>query len=304
MLSTLWWSAGVGPAEAQSDCAERFFQQGVNALDAFRFGEARDFLRRSLECDANSGTAFNLAVAYRGTGEMTKARALYVRLLESEFGSLSRAERGEIRQLLRDTEAAIATLEVTIDGPEEAEVRVDGERVAMVPANEPHRQELDPGTHRLALVAPGFIPEELRIDLEPGEERAMDFELVEDPEARLATLLLEADDPDATIEIVGHGTGIGRLERELEPGTYQVRISNESASRESTVELEPGVDLRVQLELPSGSGVLASPFFWIGTAVVVAGLVVGGVFLFGGGSTQDPVEDEFFGVIETLGASP
>jgi hypothetical protein len=289
----------VGHAQSRDEReARRLFEEANAALESGRFSVARDLLRRSLDLAPNAASAFNLGVALRGTGETRAAVQVFEELLGGERGEISDGQRREVRRLLRETRAEIAALHIHVEGAETIEVRVDGERIGEAGDGETLTHQVDPGEHVVTATAPRRQTEERRVELERGGSRRLSLALQMSADARLGTLVVEAVDPDDVLEIVGVARGTGSLSRDLEPGTYDVVVSGPAGRRESTVDLEAGTTLRVRLEVDSG-GVLASPWLWTGVGLVVAGLVVGGLFLFVE-TEEAPVSDPVYGVITTL----
>jgi hypothetical protein len=280
--------------------ARELFDQANQALGTGRFAEARDLLRESLALAPNVGSAFNLAVALRGTGEILEAVRVFDALLGGEHGALSRDQRSEAERLLRATRGEIAVLHVSASGAERIEIRIDGTRVGDVGPGDRLEHQVDPGEHVVTASAPRRETAEAPVTLDRGGSRRVELALEPSADARLGTLVVEASDPDDVLEIVGVARGTGTLRRELVPGAYEVIVDGPSGRRESEVELDAGDMLRVRLAAES-SGVLASPWFWGGVAVVVIGLAVGGVLLFG--ESEDPaVTDPVYGIVTTLRA--
>lgn len=279
--------------------ARRLFQEAAGALEGGRFAEARDLLRRSIELSPNVGSAFNLGVALRGTGEVRGAVRIFEALLEEEYGTISGTQVREVRRLLRQTRAEIAVLHIEGTGAEAIVIRVDGEQVAEVEDGESVAHEVDPGDHVVTAWAPRHGTEERRVHLDRGGSRRLQIGLEMTADARLGTLVVEGVDDDDILEIVDVGRGTGVLSRDLEPGSYEVIVAGPGGRRESTVDLEAGTTLRVRLDVDSGGGVASSPWFWTGVGLVVVGLVVGTALLLVE-TEGDPVTDPVYGVVTTL----
>ena len=97
--------------------ARALFERAAERLRAGQFAEARDLLNQSLALASKPATAFNLSVAYRGTGESMRAAELLRRLRGGELGELEPEQRKEVLALLRAVEAEIGTLEVRRAAP-------------------------------------------------------------------------------------------------------------------------------------------------------------------------------------------
>jgi len=165
-------------AEAQADVADvqQTFEAGTAALRAGRFHEARDLLREAHHSARAVGTAFNLAVALRGTGEVVECASLFGRLLEGEFGDLTQAVDGQARALRRECGAASASLSIRVN--RSADVLVDGESVGLLPPDTARELRLDPGAHVVTAAHRGFVTAQERVELARGGRAEVSLELV------------------------------------------------------------------------------------------------------------------------------
>ena len=290
----------AAPARAQSpeQEARELFQEANAALETGRFAEARDLLRRSIELTPNPASAFNLAVALRGTGETIASVATFDRLLEGEYGRLSSAQRREAERLRHETRAEIAVLHISATGADAIELRVDGQRVGTAAAGEVVEHRVDPGTRVVTASAPRRETAERRVDLPRGGSLRVAFELEPTADALVGTLVVEAVHPDDVLEIVGVGRGTDVLRRELEPGSYTVIADGPAGRRESTVDLEAGTTLRVRLE-PADTGIFESPFLWLSAGLLVAAALTAAILLLDD-REQAPTRDPVYGLVVTL----
>lgn len=281
-------TSAVPSARAEPD-ARTLFEQGRAALTTGRFAEARDLFRRALVLLPKPGSAFNLAVALRGTGEAKEAVATLEALLGGAYGELDRARRAEAEALRAQAQADLASIRVTLESPVPARVRLDGREV-LLPAD--GRLVVDAGTYALEATAPGHHTAEARAEVARGG--TADVRLVLAPVRLTATLILEGE-PEDRLRVVGVAEGRGRLERALDPGTYQLEADGPAGLRTTEAQLLAGQTLRVQLvpeERPW-------PWLWIGLggAALVAGTIAAVVVASG---SPDPITDPTYGVIQTL----
>jgi serine/threonine protein kinase len=146
------------PAIAGEDeaLARRWFDEGRHALSTGRFAEARDLFRQSLEKVPKVGSAFNLAVALRGTGESMAAVAVLDRLLAKELGPLQKAQREEAEALRRQTQAEIGVVLLRDPSPPNLNLKLDGIEVTPDPSG---AILVDAGSHRIEASAPGHQPQ-------------------------------------------------------------------------------------------------------------------------------------------------
>lgn len=283
------------PAIAGEDeaLARRWFDEGRHALSTGRFAEARDLFRQSLEKVPKVGSAFNLAVALRGTGESMAAVAVLDRLLAKELGPLQKAQREEAEALRRQTQAEIGVVVLRDPAPPNLNLKLDGIEVTPDPSG---AILVDAGSHRIEASAPGHHPKEARVEVERGGRAEVELRL--DPILRptTGTLIVEAD-PEDLVRIIGAGEARGGLEQNLDPGRYRLEADGPSGLRAIEAEVIAGETVRVKLQ-PEPQSVLQSPWLWIGVGVVVAAGVVVGVLAFGGG--PEPIRDPVYDVIQTL----
>ena len=280
-------------AQAQSrDQARRLFDGGTSAMNEGRFAEARDLFRRSLSLFPNAGTAFNLAVALERTGELVEAVGVFDALREEAFGALQRAQLAEVERLRAEADQGVAVLTLTSPSAIEGmNVRIDGE------LHELGSVRLDPGTHVVLATAPRHEPHEQRLELSRGERRDISLALELAREATVGTLIVQADDPDHGVEIVGVARDLGRLERELEPGSYEVVVRDGRRERRSHVEVVAGDRMHVRLGIERGS----RPWLWVGLGALVLGAAAAATAI---AITREdvapPIRDDVYGTIQTL----
>jgi hypothetical protein len=290
----------VAQDTSQEQRARRLFKEAQTALNTGRFAEARDLLQRSLKHAPNAGSAFNLAVALRGTGQVLQAVGKLEKLLQGEYGPLKGPQRREAKVLLREIRAEVAVLHITATGAEEIDIRIDGEHVGTVAEGERIRHRVNPGPRLVTASAPDHHTAEARVELERGGSRQLSLELEPTAEARLGTLVVQAASPDDVLEIVGVARGTRRLEKQLDPGEYEVQASGPSGNRSTTVDLEAGEHIRLRLDSDSDA-LVRSPWLWTGVGLAVSGLAAGAAVLFTE-RAEDPVSDPTYGVVETLRA--
>ena len=179
----LWCPLAVGilllpqATLAQNADARQLFEEGTAALQEGRFAEAKARLREAHALAGRPATAFNLAIALTGTGEVVEALTLFDALLEGDLGPLSEEVEAQIAQRRAVAERAVAHLSLRVT-PADASIRVDGESV------ETERRDLaiNPGTRIIDVSAEGFQAEQRRLEIEPGARQRLVFSLEEQPE--------------------------------------------------------------------------------------------------------------------------
>lgn len=301
-VALLWVAATPsvqGQTREQTREARNLFEEAERAQEAGRYAEARDLYRRSLEVVPRPGSAFNLAVCLRGTGEILQSVQTFDALLGDEYGPLEAAQRSEVTRLRQEANAEVARLRIEASGADAIEIRVDGVRVEEISDGQTIEWRVNPGEHVVTATALQRVDVEERLTVERGGTGGVRMVLTPTRDAMLGTLIVEASEPDDTVEIVGVVRGRGSVRRELSPGAYEVRVIGNEGQSESRVDLSAGTTLRVQLDAGEGDGLLASPWFWIVAGAVVAGGVVAGILLFGE-TEKDPIQDPVYGVTTTL----
>lgn len=298
---------GAGPAAAErapardrvSD-ARRQFDAAVDRLKEGRFAEARDMLNQSLALAPNPATAFNLGVAYRGTGETQRAVEILSSLLSGAYGRINAERRAEVSALLAAVRAEVGTLIVATRGAAAADVRIDGRSFGSTPDGGRVVVRVDPGERVVTVSAEDRIPVERRVRVARGARLTLSLELEPTPQARVGTLSVDSPDARTELEIVGIARGRGRLERTLRPGTYRVRLIGPGAPREATVVVRPRSTVRYRFGEAASKTLWQSPVFWVAAASVTAAATVGAVLLLSPGR-EEPVRDPEFGVVQALG---
>ncbi|HMJ16083.1 MAG TPA: tetratricopeptide repeat protein [Polyangiaceae bacterium] len=292
-------AADRGATGARVTEARRQFDDAVERLKAGRFAEARDLLNQSLALAPNPATAFNLGVAYRGTGETQQAVEVLSSLLSGEYGHINSERRAEVSALLAAVTAEVGTLTIETRGAAVADVRVDGRSVGASRAAGRVVAKVDPGERLVTVSADDRIPVERRVRVAMGARLTLSFELEPTPQARVGTIAVDSPDEGAELEIVGVARGRGRLERSVRPGTYRVRLRGPGVKREATVVVRARSTVRYRFGETSKT-IWQSPVFWAAAASVTAAATVGAVLLLRPGQ-EDPVRDPEFGVVQALG---
>lgn len=265
------------PPEARAS-----FEQGVRLLQDARYAEAAAALERSLALRESPSVLYNLALAYRGTGAYLRSIATFERFLAAS------PEREPLRQdaatITAELRRALGRVSLVLRGLAD-EVRLD-DRV-LGPRELDVVLTLDPGRHVFEARRAGYQPATREVTLSPGANETVELDVIGQPLP--ATLDVQVSVDDAVIVLDGTERGRGRFSGEVAPGahTLEVRASSHQPERR-TLDLAPGRRERVVITLAARPGIATRWWFWTGTAVVVAGLVVGGVLLFSG--TEPPVQ--------------
>lgn len=283
---------------ADPPSARELFLGAKEAIREGRFAQAADMLTESLRLERRPSTAYNLAVAHRGTGNINEAIAQLDELLDGEYGRLSRGQRAEVSRLRRELKKDLSELSLVLRAPDAALVRVDGQDRGKATEGEVFRLKVNPGRRQLSVEARGYLPHEHSLKLYRGDRRTLEITLKSE-EARLE---LVSEDASHWVEIVDIAKAQHRVVRELNPGTYQVRVSDNKRHHERAIDLNPGANTRVELDLPEVP-LRKRPWFWVGLGLGAAAIGVGTYFLVRPG-TKPAQTDGTFGVVRALRAQP
>lgn len=282
--------AVTATVSAQSREARAAFDAGRSAYERGDVEEALSQLRRSLTLTPRIGTAYNLAIVEAAAGHAVEAANLADRLLAGEYGELENAQREEAGSLLASVESHCARLTVSIRGPVDSWLAINGERVAIDGAV---TLRLVQGNHRVEAGAEGLRNQQSEISLVNGERRTLRFDL-QRQSGRIA-LVAPAD---VEVEIVDVARGFGRVEAAVDPGTYRVGVVGAESQQ---IHVAIGQTRRIRLGeetvAPSRRGRRVAIALSV-VALIAAGLTLG-LVLRDTGPQPDPV----FGVIEALSPS-
>ena len=176
-------SAPSGPAWAQPAVQQPTLQQraeartlasqGRAALKEQRFADAIDPLRRSVELDPNPQIKLDLGRALDGAGKLVEASTV-LHEVENTAGQ-DKLTLEAARKLVGEVEARIPWIQVSVKGPKEAKILIDGKET-----DASFEVPIDPGEHEVQAEADGFLPAEKKVKLAEGEH--LEVELTLDPE--------------------------------------------------------------------------------------------------------------------------
>jgi hypothetical protein len=288
----------AAPSEAQLAQARELFEAAAASVQVGRFADAVKDLRASLGLVPRTGTAFNLAVALRGTGDALGALALFDKLAAGAYGDLDPARREQVARLKAEVAAEIATLTIVATGADAIELRLDGEVIGIAKPGAATAASVNPGAHRIVASARDHETVDRAVDVVRGSASTVSLALSPARDERPGHVILECADPTVTITVEGKGSASGRLERDLPPGEYTVVVHSTDGERKVRLAVPSGRTLKLVLDPPTKKSIVQRPWFWVVSGVVVAGGVTGAIL-----ATRprhaDPVTDAFWGVTST-----
>ena len=279
--------------------AKQNFDRGMELLEDGRFAEAAAKFEVSLSLAPRASTAFNLAVALRGTGDVVGATKRLEELLVAKHGALSSEQEEQARALLQKVRGETATLTIRVKGPPGATVRLDGTALSKKRSNI-QTIKVNPGRHRMTAFAPDHQAPDRTINLQPGARESVVLVLKRKVDRRNGKLRIVSKDEEAWITVKGvkHKRRSPWV-KSLKPGTYTVRVIGSSGSSESKVTVVAGRLVSVSLDPPPSSSFFSSPWFWVGVgAVAIAGGTTAAIVLTR--EKEEPVSDPVWGVISAL----
>lgn len=294
----------AAPLHAQSSeaRARASFERGMRELDAGRYRDATVAFERSFSLAPRLPTAFNWALALRGLGHALDAEALYQRLLDGELGELRATDRSAVEGLMREVRASIGTLELTLEGPDPLEVRLDGVVIAEAPGESSHR--VDPGEHLLIASAQDHETIERRFRAS-GDTSTIALALVPARDARPGSLVLESSDDHAQFRVLAPdeqtlvGEGGSPWSGSLTPGRYVIVTSGEHGEQRTEIDVPAGRTVALSLD-PPGRPLVEEPWLWIGVGLGVAAIVGVAVGISYSERAVPPFENQAFPTIYAL----
>ena len=177
------------PEESRREASRRLFEEATVAFGEGRLAEAQGLFRAAIERYATTSAAYNLAMAHREAGDYTTCLELLLQLLEGRFGSLPPARREEVKVQRERVRRWLAGVRVHLGGGAPvATVRLDGRLVGQARPDQPLDLDVNPGEHFVSAQVEGGSPQDRRVEVTRGEQRALRFDLEPPPEAERASL--------------------------------------------------------------------------------------------------------------------
>ncbi len=273
-----------GPAKSAYESANLLVQNHDFAGALAKFKEA--YL-----ASEDARLLYNMAVCEKNLRHYASMQSLLQRYVREGGAHLSAEDHTAVEAALSAIQSLVATLKITVsvDG---ASILIDGEGVGISPLSDP--LPLDLGKHTLTIRKTGFETVERVTEAVGGAEAALSVTLTA---LRHVAHLTVTTDSGASVGVDGQLAGAGRYDGQLSPGTHEVTVTEPGkVSYKAEVDLRDGETRTVQVTLESAHHAALWP--WIaGGAVLVAGAVVGGYFLF---KTRDEPGAPPSGVLGTV----
>lgn len=169
-------------AQAEDPEAQRLFGEGVAAVEREDYATALVAFRRAYDLSGRAFLLYNIGMAHRALLQPVEAIAGFRRYLEESGGDLLPGREEEVRGLIAEMDAQLASIDVRV-APPGARVLLDGEEVAVAPLAGPLR--VGPGTHVIEARCPGHADARREVAVMAGERTVV--------ELRPAPLAVEPD---------------------------------------------------------------------------------------------------------------
>jgi hypothetical protein len=279
--------------DAQREEARQHFTRGVEFINQSRWQDAIVELQAARDIRATPSVLFNLGLAQRAVGQNREAVRSFRQYLDMPNATPNPELRARAEEYLHELTSGVSSIELRIE-PANAQVRVDGDLVAAGT----HTVQVDPGRRVITVEAQGYATETRTIDVGRGATAILSMRLQSVNGG--ARLRVTSNVREAEIRVDGHVLGTGVVDEAVAPGphTIDVRAQGYSRFRREFV-ATAGAQTNVSANLAASHTVFESPWFWVGTGVVVAAAVVLGVLAL---STWDQPYEGSWGVVDGITA--
>lgn len=268
-------SAAVSLADSLQGPARQAYDSAKLLAANHDFVGALTEFRHSYELSKDPRLLFNMAICekeLRHYGRMEVLLGQY--LSEGNAALISPENRATALEAMNAARPLVATLRVSVNEAG-ASVTVDGEPVGKTPLVTPVRVDL--GRHTIAVKKEGFDSVEQTIETPGGSDTPVTITLTAPKHAAQLVVVAEAE---ATVAVDEQVVGKGRFDGMIPAGTHEIRVTLAGKLPYQTqIELHTGETRTMEVTL---EGEHKRPIWpWIaGGAVLAAGAVVGGYFLF------------------------
>jgi hypothetical protein len=223
-------------ARAQAEGYKPHMENGVKLYNDRNYPAAIVEFRAAYDARPGPNPLLNIALCEKALFQYPRAIAALEQALGKHTEAMDASDRQAAVDAIRDMRALLGRVALKINPPQ-ATVLIDGELVGGTAV------DLGPGAHRVEIRADGFTSVERTLTVASGQAQEVVVALV----AEVGSVVIDAEDPDATITIDGKEVGKGSWKGELSPGQHAVRlILSRGRPYETTVQIVSGKDVVVR----------------------------------------------------------
>lgn len=185
LLMSVALGAHAQGSEEDTATARDLAIKGQKALDAGNYEKAADLFRRAESLHHAPSILVGLARAYKGMGKYVRARETYNKVIREKLPAnatepFKRAQK-DAKSEVGEVEKMIAWVTISVAGPSEPVVKLDGEQVPAAALGV--RRAVDPGDHVVTATADGYLAGQDTFSVEPKGSAQVSLTLELDPTA-------------------------------------------------------------------------------------------------------------------------
>jgi hypothetical protein len=270
-----------GAAKEHYDNARLLFDNGDFAGALLKF-------RLAYESSRDARLLWNVAACEKQQRHYAMASALIEQYLREGGSVISETERSNAQTVLDTLQPFVGQLELQVNEPG-AVVYIDDIRAGETPLP---RLRLDMGNRKLRVAKDGFEDWSINQNVTGGAAVVVRVELIQ---ARHVGALQVLTEGSYEVSVDGARVGIGNWSGELPSGTHRLNVRSKGMlpyEADVVVTDKQTNSVRVALRpetTPVAAESSGNTWLWIaGGAVLAAGLVTGGYFLFRSGDPERP----------------
>lgn len=176
-------------SEIDKETARRLLDEGDALFTKKDFEGALEKYKAADDIMGVPTTASEVGKTLEKLGRLVEARDAYLRIVrypqqEDEPGVFKKARKtADAKAAALAERVGTLTVNVTLNGERESEVGLVIDGTAINAAAIGHGISVDPGTRKLKITAPGYLPVERDVTLDEGGEESVDVSLEVDPDA-------------------------------------------------------------------------------------------------------------------------
>jgi hypothetical protein len=242
VLATLWLFAPSAHAQP-ADEAKRHFTNGVHLFEDRNFAGALVEFEASFKQNPTAAALQNIAVCQKGLFRYADANATLERMLHDFGPQLSAEDKKAAEDAMREMSALIGTVVVKVT-PSDARVSINDSPLAPEAVKSPVK--LAAGEYRIAAEAPGFAPQEQRVNVVSGQK---DGQVTITLIPLSGTIAVHAHDSQAAIAVDGTAVGYDEWKGPASAGSHEVYVYTSTLRHKHTVVVYAGQMTELEAKL-------------------------------------------------------